>query len=421
MCSASRAIDIPSDELDRKAAVAPITVLVADDAQLIRRAIRRLLEKRSEIEVIGEASDYAQTVWLANDLRPQIIVMDLHLACRDGITPQDVKANLNHGSRLVVVSVANDEEAKAQAESFGAFRLLDKMNLFDELIPTILQEDLTPLHFERSDTKFPNVYRSCESIGQISSRGEVARTATGPLGRPKLRGRWIPTKNKLKSYLLRLFYGLAHKLAAPAVYSRQPFARYPYMFLPSQIMELTRQLLSVKVPGAAVEVGCNQGWTTCFLVEALLEQGVKRDYVCIDTFTGFTREDVAVEYKHRGKTVGSYENDFLINDPEWLKASVKRFGYSNVSVHKADATTFDYQALGKIAFALVDVDLYRPVGESLKRIIPHMAKGGVVVVDDCDDGEDRRWDGAYQAFTEFCKERNIPPEIVNRKLGIIHT
>lgn len=115
------------------------------------------------------------------------------------------------------------------------------------------------------------------------------------------------------------------------------------MFLPSEILELARQLLSVKVPGAAIEVGCHKGWTTCFLVEALMEQGVKRDYVCIDTFTGFTLEDVAAEYKSRGKAVGVYDEDFVINDPKWLKASVKRFGYSNVSVHMADATTFDYQ------------------------------------------------------------------------------
>ncbi|HXM93585.1 MAG TPA: hypothetical protein VOA64_04910, partial [Candidatus Dormibacteraeota bacterium] len=76
-------------------------------------------------------------------------------------------------------------------------------------------------------------------------------------------------KNSLKYDLLRLFYRFAYHLAAPAVYSRQPFVRYPYMYLPSEIMELTRQLLSVQVPGAAVEVGCHQGWTTCFLVEAL--------------------------------------------------------------------------------------------------------------------------------------------------------
>jgi O-methyltransferase len=191
---------------------------------------------------------------------------------------------------------------------------------------------------------------------------------------------------------------------------------------PSELMELTRQLLSVNSAGSVVEVGCHQGWTTCFLVEAMMEQGLKRDYVCIDTFTGFTPEDVEVEYKFRGKAAGTYDDNFVINDPEWLKASVKRFGYFNVSVHKADATTFNYQALGKIAFALIDLDLYQPVRESLKRIIPHIVKGGMVVVDDCNpDSENGRWDGAYQAFMETCQERNIHPEIVCRKLGIIRT
>jgi predicted O-methyltransferase YrrM len=189
---------------------------------------------------------------------------------------------------------------------------------------------------------------------------------------------------------------------------------------PSEIMELMKRLWSVDVPGAVVEVGCNQGWTTCFLNEALAEQGVRREYVCIDTFTGFTPADLAVEYKSRGKVVGLYDDEFAINDPHWLKASLNRFGYSNVTVHVADATTFDYGALGNIAFALVDVDLYRPVSESLKRIAPHMAKGGLIVVDDCDP-TDPLWDGAYQAFMESCQEYKIRPEIVCAKLGIIRT
>jgi O-methyltransferase len=228
-------------------------------------------------------------------------------------------------------------------------------------------------------------------------------------------------KNRLRTSLLRLSYWLAYGLAGPAVYSRQPFVRYPYMFRPSEIMELTKQLLSIEVPGVAVEVGCNQGWTTCFLVEALAEQEVQREYVCIDTFTGFTSSDVAVEYNSRGKAAGTYDGNFVISDPRWLKASLKRSGYSNVSVYIADAKTFDYQALGKIAFALIDVDLYRPVKESLRRIFPHMAKNGIIVVDDCDNAMDSPWDGAYQAYVEFCNERNITPEIACKKLGIIRT
>jgi len=224
---------------------------------------------------------------------------------------------------------------------------------------------------------------------------------------------------KIKTQMLRSAYWLAYRVAA-AVYMRQPFVSYPYMNTPSQLLELAKQLLSVQVPGPAVEVGCNQGWTTCFLVEALKEQGVKRDYVCIDTFSGFTPEDAGFEYKMRGKAAGLYDDSFSFSDPDWLKASISRFGYTNVSVQKADATTFDYQALGQIAFALVDVDLYRPVRASLERILPNMRRGGVIIVDDCDPRHDL-WDGAYHAYTEICNEHHIKPEIVCQKLGIIRT
>ena len=44
----------------------------------------------------------------------------------------------------------------------------------------------------------------------------------------------------------------------------------------------------------------------------MIEHGVKRDYVCIDTFTGFTREDVNFEYANRGKTNGMYDDIFII-------------------------------------------------------------------------------------------------------------
>jgi len=215
-------------------------------------------------------------------------------------------------------------------------------------------------------------------------------------------------------------YRLAHRFAPALVFRRHPFVRYPYMNSPSELLELTKQLLSVQALGSAVEVGCNQGWTACFLLEALIERGVKRDYVCIDTFSGFSGEDLEFEYEARGKPSGLYDGLFSINDPEWLKAAMSHAGYPNVSVRKADAATFDYRTLGPIAFAFVDLDLYRPVRASLERILPNMAPGGVIVVDDC-NSRDTLWDGAYQAYSEVCREHNIESEIVCQQLGIIHT
>jgi DNA-binding NarL/FixJ family response regulator len=139
MCTQKAAMVSSFQELPLgKRAEGPIKVLVADDTQLMRRAICGFLRGRLELEIVGEACDYTQTVQMANDLRPEIILMDLHLACRPGITPLDVRTQLNHGSRLVAVSISNDEEAKALAQSFGAVTFLDKMKLFDELVPIIL-------------------------------------------------------------------------------------------------------------------------------------------------------------------------------------------------------------------------------------------------------------------------------------------
>jgi DNA-binding NarL/FixJ family response regulator len=116
-----------------------IKVLLADDSEIVRRAIRQLLSAETEIEIVGEATNFAQTIQLVSDVKPEVIVLDLHMPDETNISPQAVKSHLNHGSRLLAISLSNDEEAKALAESLGASVLLDKMDLANTLIPTILQ------------------------------------------------------------------------------------------------------------------------------------------------------------------------------------------------------------------------------------------------------------------------------------------
>jgi DNA-binding NarL/FixJ family response regulator len=114
----------------------PIKVLVADDSDIVRRSIRQLLIEHPEIELVGEGTDFSQTITMANDLKPQVVVMDLHMGDGDRLT--DVMPHLNACTwRIVAVSIWNDEKTRELAESFGAVTLLDKMELSDTLIPTI--------------------------------------------------------------------------------------------------------------------------------------------------------------------------------------------------------------------------------------------------------------------------------------------
>jgi len=116
----------------------PIKVLVADDSHEMRSAIRRILEGERRIEIIGEAGTFAKTVQMIGDLKPEVLLLDLHMAEKRDFRPELVKSQLACVCTLAV-SFSNDDEARLLAESYGAVALLDKMKLFDEMIPAIMR------------------------------------------------------------------------------------------------------------------------------------------------------------------------------------------------------------------------------------------------------------------------------------------
>ena len=119
----------------------PITVLLAGDKEVERQAVRRILQANSEIELVAEATNFPQAVQMSNDLKPQVIISNLHMPDEALVSPVEVRTLLNSGaSRLVVISIWEDEEANVLADKFGAYTLLDKNNLGDTLVPAILEK-----------------------------------------------------------------------------------------------------------------------------------------------------------------------------------------------------------------------------------------------------------------------------------------
>jgi len=192
------------------------------------------------------------------------------------------------------------------------------------------------------------------------------------------------------------------------------YPKYVYNFTPEQLAFLVGCINKTKpLEGAIYEIGCGAGCTTLFLNRHLQCSGIKRRYVCIDTFKGFTRSDVSWEILHRGKKAGDYR-EFAVNSPQWFRYTMRA---NSCDVVCLPMDVQDYQFREKISFCLVDVDLYKPTSYALSNLWPVLEPGGIIVVDDC--RERNRWDGAYQAYTEFTKTMGLPETVVLDKLGVV--
>ena len=131
-----------SDALSAQNPSQQVSVLVVDDADVIRRTLRNFLEGEPTIKLLGEASNFAEAISMTAALKPDVILLDLHMPDDRSFSADFVKANLS-GSRVLAMSLSGDyeseEEIRRIAEGFGAVTMLDKMKLHDELIPAILR------------------------------------------------------------------------------------------------------------------------------------------------------------------------------------------------------------------------------------------------------------------------------------------
>jgi DNA-binding NarL/FixJ family response regulator len=116
----------------------PIKVILADDSDVMRVAIKRLLEEERRIEVVGEAENFVKTIQMIADLKPDILLLDLYMAEDRNLRADLIKAQLGCVQTLAV-SFANDNEAQQLSKSYGAVALLDKMKLYDEMVPAIMR------------------------------------------------------------------------------------------------------------------------------------------------------------------------------------------------------------------------------------------------------------------------------------------
>jgi DNA-binding NarL/FixJ family response regulator len=97
-----------------------ITVLLVDDHSLVRRGFRRMLEDESDMEVVGEAGDGEESVKLATQLHPQVVVMDCALPGMNGLEATRQIIEVSPETAVLMLSMHSESTWVRQAVEAGA-------------------------------------------------------------------------------------------------------------------------------------------------------------------------------------------------------------------------------------------------------------------------------------------------------------
>jgi len=97
-----------------------ITVMLVDDHALVRRGFRRLLDDDEALEVVAEASNGAEAVGLALELKPQVIVMDCQLPQMTGLEATRKILQARPATAILMLSMHSEDTLVRQALEAGA-------------------------------------------------------------------------------------------------------------------------------------------------------------------------------------------------------------------------------------------------------------------------------------------------------------
>ena len=111
-----------------------IKILIADDHLIIRQGLRLILETESDFELVGEASDGAEALSLCQDLKPDVVLMDLRMPNMDGLTAIEKLHKEQAEIAVVILTTFNEDKLMFRGLQAGAAGYLlkdtDRSTLF---------------------------------------------------------------------------------------------------------------------------------------------------------------------------------------------------------------------------------------------------------------------------------------------------
>jgi DNA-binding NarL/FixJ family response regulator len=115
----------------------PIRVVIAEDQAVVRRGSALLLSMEPDMEVVGQARNGVEAVELAQALKPDVVLMDLHMPVKSGVAATREITQALPGTQILVLTTLDDDETVFEAVRAGAHAYLLKDADEAELLETV--------------------------------------------------------------------------------------------------------------------------------------------------------------------------------------------------------------------------------------------------------------------------------------------
>ena len=150
----------------------PITVLLAEDHQIVREGFRALLKLESYIEVVGEAETGRQAVAMVKKLRPAVVVMDIAMPQLNGLEATRQIRKAAPDTKVLILSAYHDDAYVEQAAELGAAGFLLKHTSSNNLATAIREVQRGNTFFSPAISKRLNsrVRKSVDREGNVSQK-----------------------------------------------------------------------------------------------------------------------------------------------------------------------------------------------------------------------------------------------------------
>lgn len=115
----------------------PIRIVIADDHELIREGVKKILRASNDMRVVGEAADIGHALELIGLYAPDVLVLDLSLPGHDGLEGLMAVRRAHHGQRVILLSMYAESQFAVAALGAGASAYISKNQAAGELVRAI--------------------------------------------------------------------------------------------------------------------------------------------------------------------------------------------------------------------------------------------------------------------------------------------